>query len=65
MKVTAEQIENVLSLRGQRANQILQLMTVEEKDRLGTMPRARVHEYKEAMTAKYNTAVEVIEREWA
>lgn len=31
MKVTAEQIKNVLSLRGQRANQILQLMTAEEK----------------------------------
>lgn len=64
MKVTAEQIKNVLSLRGQRANQILQLMTAEEKDRLGTMPRACVHEYKEAMTAKYNAAVEAIEREW-
>ncbi len=64
MKVTAEQIKNVLSLKGQRANQILQLMTAEEKDRLGTMPRACVPEYKEAMTAKYNAAVEAIEREW-
>lgn len=64
MIVTAEQIKSVLSLRGQHANQILQLMTAEEKDRLGTMPRACVHEYKEAMTAKYNAAVEAIEREW-
>lgn len=64
MIVTGEQILNVLSLRGQRANQILQLMTVEEKDRLGTMPRACVHEYMEAMIAKYNEAVEIIESEW-
>lgn len=61
---TAEQIKNVLTFKGQLANQVLQLMTNEEKDKLGTMPRAFVPAYKEAMLNKYSQMVKAIESEW-